>query len=405
MRVVRQMPACLLAILVVTATLPLAAQAPRTVRLGPPVARLSEEFSGVISVRELSDGRVLVSDSRDNRLVMADFGTDRIAPVGSVGEGPGEYLGATLLLPLGGDSTLMGSVVSRRWNLIYGGRVINLAPSAPFTELLQGAGDRLGSSRGRLVVVRNTRRSSSTQQSDSSFVVLVSPATMKEDTVHQRLRPFEPVVSASEVDRTGSINSPAYRWDDRTVVAPDGWIAHVRPEPYQVSWYDPASGAWRNGAPIAEPVVRVTAREKEAFEQRRRAGSSGQIRPQGSNSATGPSVNVVTTWPETIPPFTTDIGTVGTTHDGRVVVFPTPTADHPNPRYDVIDRQGVREYQIGVSSNEKTIGFGRGVVYVVSTDEFGLQTLSRHRWHLRPDQLRCRSGPRRFGADRDEILR
>lgn len=53
---------------------PRAVAAQRSARaLQPANARLDEAFTRILSVRELSDGRVLVTDDRDNRLVVADM--------------------------------------------------------------------------------------------------------------------------------------------------------------------------------------------------------------------------------------------------------------------------------------------------------------------------------------------
>jgi hypothetical protein len=53
-------------------------QAPRTITLRPTDATLGEPFTSMYSIRELADGRVLISDySRDNRVVVADLASGR----------------------------------------------------------------------------------------------------------------------------------------------------------------------------------------------------------------------------------------------------------------------------------------------------------------------------------------
>src|SRR5688572_21860994 len=82
-------------------------QEPRAVTLRPADATLGEPFTSVYSIRELADGRVLISDNgQDNRLVVADLASGRVRTVGNVGAGPGEYRAAGRLFPLAGDSTL-----------------------------------------------------------------------------------------------------------------------------------------------------------------------------------------------------------------------------------------------------------------------------------------------------------
>ncbi|HEX6316466.1 MAG TPA: hypothetical protein VFZ73_16460, partial [Gemmatimonadaceae bacterium] len=83
-------------------------QAPRAITLRLADATLGEPFASIYSIRELADGRVLISDySSDNRVVVADLTTGRVRPVGNVGAGPREYRAAGKLLALPGDSTLL----------------------------------------------------------------------------------------------------------------------------------------------------------------------------------------------------------------------------------------------------------------------------------------------------------
>ena len=66
-------------------------QEPARIALRASDGRLAEEFSRLVSIRELSDGRVLLSDNRDNRVAVADFRANRVAAVGRVGSGPAEF--------------------------------------------------------------------------------------------------------------------------------------------------------------------------------------------------------------------------------------------------------------------------------------------------------------------------
>src|SRR6185503_11441618 len=88
-------------------TLQTAPQAPRNVTLDKPDAVLNADFSQIRGVRELRDGRVLVSDRLDRGVVVATFGTGDVKPIGRTGRGPTEYSLPTGLFPLPGDSTLL----------------------------------------------------------------------------------------------------------------------------------------------------------------------------------------------------------------------------------------------------------------------------------------------------------
>lgn len=78
-------------------------QAPRAIGLRPPDATLGEPFTSIYSVRELADGRVLISDySQDNPVDVADMASGRVRRVGNVGAGPREYRQAGRLFALPG---------------------------------------------------------------------------------------------------------------------------------------------------------------------------------------------------------------------------------------------------------------------------------------------------------------
>lgn len=65
----------------------LSAQLPAERRLPPATAHLSEDFTSITSMRELRDGRVLITDPRGDRFVVADFRTDRLDSTRSGGWG------------------------------------------------------------------------------------------------------------------------------------------------------------------------------------------------------------------------------------------------------------------------------------------------------------------------------
>lgn len=66
--------------------------------------------------------------------------------------------------------------------------------------------------------------------------------------------------------------------------------------------------------------------------------------------------------------------------DGRLVIRRAPSARSPEPRYDVIDRQGRLSAVIRLPADQAIVGFGPGSVYTVAVEEFDLQKLRRHPW-------------------------
>lgn len=52
----------------------------QAIPLSTPNANLSEGFTAITSVRELQDGRVLLTDPRERRIVVADFEANTTRP-------------------------------------------------------------------------------------------------------------------------------------------------------------------------------------------------------------------------------------------------------------------------------------------------------------------------------------
>lgn len=152
-----------------------------------------------------------------------------------------------------------------------------------------------------------------------------------------------------------------------TRLFPDGWLAVARVQPYRVDWRTP-DGRWILGKPLPSPVVRVTQREKVAYMQRS-AERTG-------NAARSPTIHAK--WPTEIPPFTP--GALIASSDGRLLILRTPNAEHPEVRYDIIDRQGRLERQLLLDRNQRIFAFGKSSVYVVVTDDNDLERIQRHPW-------------------------
>src|SRR3954468_20024523 len=104
--------ALLALLLSVGALAPLGAQSSRV--LDKPQTEVSEPFTNVGSVRELSDGRVIVIDNGDRALYAVDFKAGTSSQIGRPGDGPNEYRTPTLLLPVPADTTLVVDIANRR---------------------------------------------------------------------------------------------------------------------------------------------------------------------------------------------------------------------------------------------------------------------------------------------------
>src|SRR5215213_3666149 len=107
----------LLALVALPALAPLGTpQAPRV--LDKPQAEVPEPFTNVGSVRELSDGRVIVIDNGDRAVYAVDFKAGTSTQVGRPGAGPNEYRTPGVLLALAADTTLVTDGGNRRMLVI-----------------------------------------------------------------------------------------------------------------------------------------------------------------------------------------------------------------------------------------------------------------------------------------------
>ena len=361
---------------------PVAAQPIPTLRLKPPSAQLADGFTFITSVRELADGRVLVTDEKENRLAVVDFSRQKVDGIGRIGGGPAEYRQVGRLWPLGGDSTLMADPFSRRWLVLDGSRIVaTRAPSAGAGE----SGPLLGADKDGSVVLAVhslTAAGKLTGLRDSMFVLRVDRRRAA-DTIARVPSEF------ANYDRTkppptlqlgGAGTQRVYRVAigaglDQLIMFNDGWVAIARMHPYRVDWCAP-TGTCTTGSAIPEPQVRIGDTEKRAY---LRAAARSSRWPANV------SLSAVTGWPEYFPPFAAktsriDASPLLTLPDGRLLIERVPTGSSVGLTYDIVDRRGVRVAQLQLPPDQQIVGFGPRSIYVVITDDDDLQHLERHPW-------------------------
>jgi hypothetical protein len=196
---------------------------------------------------------------------------------------------------------------------------------------------------------------------ESTFAVLVHRVSGVADTIaRMALEGRRGRVSTGTTPRgraTSVRRIPLPAWETPLLFF-DGLVAVARIEPYRVDWRAP-DGRWTLGRPLSARSIRTTDAEKEAYIKRN----------SWSRNATD--------WPAELPPFENPV-TLLASPDGRVLVKRLPTLAEPGTRYDVIDRAGNRVTQIVLPANEHILGFGAKSVYIVVTDDDGIQRLRRH---------------------------
>jgi hypothetical protein len=346
-------------------------QAPRNITLRSADATLGEPFASIYSIRELADGRVLVSDySSDNRVVVADLATGRMRRVGNVGAGPLEYRAAGKLLALPGDSTLLIDSPQRGvwWLLMHHDSIVaNVLPDLPALRVIGGRPSGVDSG-GRVLGVRSegAERLAHNRTRLKLVAVVGYRNNSRADTI-ARLKGYENLIIQGgtrerpfwgQFQLYGSVGEQA-------IMFPDGWIAIVRVEPYRVEWRN-SSGTWIRGPEVPWERPRADAREKAAALERlkRRVGDR--------------AMQDDARWADRLAPISNNA--LIAAPDGRLLVLRAQWSQAEDTRYDVFDRSGQRVAQLAMPDSERVVGFGPRSIYTSARDSDGFHRLRRHPW-------------------------
>lgn len=353
------------------------AQVLKPITLKPATATLDFEFDGLTSVRELSDGRAIVTDGGAQKPYLVDFSTNTATVLGRIGKGPGEWTHVGLVYSIGNDSTVMHDMASRRWLLFGKGKIgSTIPPDNPAVKATQGyidGADELG----HVLVKRGAPpRNGETEltRKDSIAVVLVNRATAIGDTVAKvRVAPHIWVYEADSLGTHKNYSKPteANAQEEAVALAPDGTLALLRMDPLRVDWRSP-TGQWTKGPPLPLLPDAVNARERKAIQDRYKKALSaynGDPRLRPAPPMIPSSYNV---W--------TPIRGLFIASDGRLIMRRTTTASIPAKRYVVVNRRGTIDGQFTLGENEDIVGFGPKYLYVLSRNEDDIQTLRRHPW-------------------------
>lgn len=332
-------------------------------------------FTAISGVRELRDGRVLVADPQEQRLVVVRFENGSLKSVGRTGDGPREYAFPGGLFPLAGDSTLLTDVGSRRWYLLYGDSIVDMVP------LQSPLPDRLGpellgaSAEGRVLGVegylgRYLGLEGSRATSDSLRLLLAEHPLSQDTTMEFVTRLGGRGRLGIKSVREGpyvSINPSPLASEDQALLFSDSWIAVVRTDPYRVRWRSPR-GHWTEEIQLPESNARVGRAEK-CFAIRRVAPT-----------LKGCPIDRYPDFPERLPAFL--VSSLHASPEGYLVVERTPSLAFPNYRdYDVINRAGRIVKVVRLPRTQRLVGFGESSVFIASRDSFDVERLVRYPWN------------------------
>jgi hypothetical protein len=364
-------------------------------RIGAPEVELREPFTAVSSIRELSDGRMLVADARDKVLWLVDFASGTGVKVGREGAGPGEYGMPQSLLALPADTTLLYDPIHARLLHI----LPNGTPGPLFRitepDLATQGPPRAADHRGRFYYALSRRPVPGAMYAPTrTDIVRFDRAGGRADTLGTLGLP-ERAFSGARAMPGGMIqgftNKPLAP-QDIAAFGSDGRVAVVRARDYRVEWFG-ADGRVVQGPPAPYERVRITSAERDAFlASQTRPGSiivRGPAGGTGSASAgpgtqraapiprgSDPFADQPVEWPDYKPPFLA--GAAAIAPDGRLWVLKTRAHDDPVPVYDVFDQSGQVVERVALPVKTRLAGFGRNGLYLARSDEDDLLWLGRY---------------------------
>ena len=353
-------------------------QPPATLVLPAPDRTLQVDFTQIRGVRELADGRVIISDRLDRGVVVADFTRHTTTPIGRTGSGPAEYRLPTVLSPMPGDSTMLSDEGNQRMAVIGP----DLRIHRTFNLMLPGIGVPLGARgvdhQGRFIlqipgwVLEHT--------GDTVVVVRFDPRTQRVDTLAR--------VKGSTPRRNTQIPGLPYvifAAQDIWNLTSDGRVAVVRSSDYHVDWRD-ADGRVTSGPRIPFERRPVTMDDRIAHVRRFMQNSSisgrngdGGLSPLPAEMLEEKSIrNAAETQEhaEVHPPFTEVAPLVGP--DDKLWVERSMRLGTPQT-FDIIGPDGSLAARLQMPRGRRLVSLGRQWVYAVVTDDDGLQRLERYR--------------------------
>jgi hypothetical protein len=379
---------------------------PKIREIGPVTAVTTEKLSAVTTVRQLSDGRILVNDIVGRRLAMFDSSLSLIKVVADTSGATtryGVYPGG--LIAYRGDSTLFVDPGSLSM-LVIGPRGevarVMAPPQARDVGFLIGGpfGNPAFDSRGRLVYrappgfpkpppASKKEPSPIPEPADSAALVGFNLSTRTSDTIVwfkiPKLRLS--ITKSKDGIRVLPTVNPLPQSDDWAVLA-DGTIALVRGKDFHIDWIG-------DSATISSPKIpfdweRITAEQKSAIIDSAKAriekaivngqlnltpdlarsnleAAAASLTPPDSSHIDSTARNqIVMVDPTELPDYKPAFAPGSTFAEGATRLWiKTSQMVHGRPVYDVINREGLLVDRVQLPANRSLAGFGEnGVIYL-----------------------------------------
>lgn len=354
---------------------------PGAEQLSPAIAEFPEPFTGPIRMVELRDGRVLLMDTRERRLVRVDFTLGSLDTISRPGDGPLEYRTMFVLAPAPQDG-VWGFDLVRRRILEFGPDGVPLSSrdagagldgvvrlSAPWLRTATSDGGWLGRAvrfgRGPGLIA------------DTVWVLRVRPAQPVPDTVVS-LRGRAPRRTA-----LGSHVITAFDDVDAWAGFADGRVLVVRGDEYRV-WLHHPDGRVEDAGVVPHRRVPLTRADAERVRDSVAAELGALVAATMANvpqlrDRPAPPTHVL---PEPLPrvwPLLPDDDAIAIDWQQRAWLrVRTAAFDSGATRYDILDRDGRFLQAVRVPAGERVVGFGREAVYVARQDADQLLWLRKY---------------------------
>ena len=344
----------------------------------PPNAALREEFSDIRGVRELADGRLLVSDYRDERVVLVDLARQTVTPLLTRGSGPREARIPTRLIPGPGDSTLVVDLGNNRLILLDedGTPVRTILAEHQGILGLRGV-DAAGSFYYAVPAWSEPRA----LPGDSVRLIRWDPRSAREEPIAtvqgERMRS-----DIREPARIPRIPTVGYASQDGWTVDDQGRVRIVRSGGYRIETRAPGAPA-AIGPSYAYPTRAVTAADRVAWVRRFMATSP--MSGKGPEGGLGQSPAVTEAEVAVLTRGTQFADRHAMFNAGDVVAAPggilwvgRPMEPGDTARYDLFDAGGRRVSQIQLDPGRRVMAVGRRGAYVAYESGSGIQFLERY---------------------------
>lgn len=238
-------------LLLASLAVPLGAQAPTT-DLGHRSGRSRYALGHLIGVRELADGRVVASDSKEGLFRLVDFSHNTVGILGNQGDSACDYRRASQMVNLAGDS--IGMIDGGSARIMHVSASGEIGPCVPMPRATRRLAQLVGSdTTGALYFATLPERDSVTHlPSATQWVTRLAgdgQADVPQFSYHNR-----------EGDQPLRGITP-FSFADAVAVRADGLAARVVADSYQVLWYRNGRETSRSGLIPYQPIA-ITAQEQ-----------------------------------------------------------------------------------------------------------------------------------------------